>query len=486
MMQKTLLLSIFVVLSANNFAQNQKETAVIEEGLSNVMDESVELYKLEYQNQKNYDSIIKALGYEEGQIPLFTDSEYCLRLSKMDELTPFQLDCHSSVLSTIRFFNEKRRNFLKVAMGRSALYFSMFEEALDRYQMPLELKYLSVIESGLRPQIRSRAGALGLWQFMYRTGKMYGLEEDAYIDERMDPYKATDAACRYLKRLHAIYNDWNMALAAYNAGPGNVNKAIYRSGGKSSYWEIRPFLPIETQGYVPNFIAVCYLIEHAAEHNILPAPAKIYNYQVDTVCLQKGLHMKVLDSVLNWPIADIQFLNPIYKTEYIPQTANHQCINIPKERIQMFIEMEDSLYKLDSIIYANPVFLSENDSATEETVVENKQYHKVKSGENLGVIAEKYHTTVSKIMETNHLRSSRINVNQTLIISSSYTPKSTNSVKSIPLLKTEGEKKYYTVQNGDSLWSISKTYEKNISEIQALNPALDAENLKVGQKIRIQ
>ena len=181
------------------------------------------------------DSIIEALGYDESEVPSFPDSVYCERLSLMNEKSPFQLDCNEDVLKVIDYFTRRRRTFTSITLGRSKLYFTMFEEKLSHYDMPIELKYLSVIESGLRPQIRSRAGAMGLWQFMYRTGKMYGLNQNSYIDERMDPELATEAACKYLKQLYNMYDDWNMALAAYNAGPGNVNKAIRRSGGKMTY-----------------------------------------------------------------------------------------------------------------------------------------------------------------------------------------------------------------------------------------------------------
>lgn len=479
-MRKCFLL-ILLFVSVGVCAQTNDDSLIIEDGFLNVVEESVALYKMEYKGQKNYDSLIAALGYDDGHIPTFTDSVYCLRLKKMDESTPFHFDCHPAAISTIKFFNKKRRHFIKIAMGRSSLYFNMYEEALDRHQMPLFLKYLSVIESGLRPQIRSRAGAVGLWQFMYRTGKAFGLEESAYIDERMDPYKATDAACRYLKRLYGIYNDWNMALAAYNAGPGNVNKAIYRSGGKMTYWEIRPYLPRETQGYVPNFIAAAYLIEHAAQHNLSPAPAKVFSYEVDTVCLKKGLHMTTIDSVLNWDIANIQFLNPTYKTSYIPKTTPKQCITVPIDKIPVFIKMEDSLYRLDSTIYSTPL-LAEKDSSEEP---KNLQYHRVRSGETLGEIAERYHTSVRTIMRLNNLHSTRINVNQRLAINSTYTPKKkTKSTKKV--VSNSGEKEYYTIRSGDSLWNISQRYETSITELQNLNPHINSSNLKIGQRIRIQ
>ena len=493
-MHKLLGFFFLLLFSSSLFGQVEEDSTVIEDDFIGTIEESIQLYQSENRNQKNYDSLIASLGYDKNHVPQFSDSVYCIRMAEMNEHTPFRFDCHPAALSTIRFFNEKRRSFLKITLGRSVLYFNMYEEALDRYKMPLELKYLSVIESGLRAQIKSHAGALGLWQFMYGTGKMYGLQEDAYIDERMDPYKATDAACRYLKRLYAMYNDWNMALAAYNAGPGNINKAIRRSGGKMTYWEIRPFLPRETQGYVPNFIAVAYLLEHAAQHNISPAPATIYPYQLDTICLKTSVHMPTLDSVLNWPLADIQYLNPIYKTTYIPKTAKPQCITMPIEKIAIFIDLEDSIYRMDSTIYAVPIItpstLVAETSTPTGTSSENSQYHKVRSGETLGAIAEKYHTTVSHLMSWNHLRSTNINVGQVLTVNSSYVPKTVTPEKtttSTTVVSTSsGTKKYHSVKSGESFWNISQQYGLTITQLQELNPSVSSSNLKIGQSIRVQ
>jgi membrane-bound lytic murein transglycosylase D len=285
-------------------------------------------------------------------------------------------------------------------MGRSALYFDLFGEKLAEYGLPQELRYLSVIESGLRPQVKSRAGALGLWQFMYKTGLYFGLEENSYIDERMDPEKATDAACRYLKQLYGIYGDWNLALAAYNAGPGNVNHAIKRSGGKTTYWEVRPFLPQETQGYVPNFIAAAYLITYHAEHNIVPMEAKVHNAQLDTMCMKDGVHMNTISQLANWDLEDIKALNPVYKTAFIPKMSPARCLTGPMEKINLLVSLEDSLYALEKSIYApkppapKPVVVVTpvNQQTIDSTVTnvqgqdslkpstENLQYHKVKAG----------------------------------------------------------------------------------------------------------
>lgn len=429
------------------------------------------------------DSIIEALGYDDAEVPSFPDSVYCERLNEMNEMSPFQLDCNEDVLKVIDYFTRRRRSFTSVTLGRSKLYFTMFEEKLSENNMPLELKYLSVIESGLRPQIRSRAGAMGLWQFMYRTGKMYGLNQNSYIDERMDPEKATEAACKYLKQLYSMYEDWNMALAAYNAGPGNVNKAIRRSGGKMTYWEIRPYLPRETRMYVPNFIAMSYMMTYHAEHNIRPRPPKIYDFEVDTVCLRDGLHMKVIDSLIGWNEEDIQALNPIYKTTYIPKTDPPQCIKIPQQYVGDWIAFEDSIYALDSTIYEAIV---EEEGEEQTSIV-----HYVRRGQNLGYIAGQYGTTVRNIMDWNNLRSTRLSIGQRLTIYTSTPPKKKAAPKKAEEkpkkeFKTPTKGTLYAIRRGDSLWTIARAHDTSVDELRKLNPGIDSSDLKVGQKIRIK
>ncbi|PHR47012.1 MAG: lytic transglycosylase [Fluviicola sp.] len=478
--------SLVIVGQGENDSTSPKDSTVIEyEHFLEVVENSLnEFYKENTSTDNKTDSIIAALGYDENEVPQFSDSIYCMRLGLMNEKSPFHLDCNEDVLSVIDYFARKRRRFTAVTMGRSALYFNMFEEKLAKHDMPIELKYLSVIESGLRPQIKSRAGALGLWQFMYRTGKMYGLEQNSYIDERMDPELATEAACRYLKHLYSMYGDWNMALASYNAGPGNVNKAIRRSGGKMTYWEIRPYLPRETQGYVPNFIAMSYMMTYHAEHNVVPREPMINDFETDTVCLRDGLHMKVIDSLVNWDIESIKALNPIYKTSYIPKDEKHRCITIPVSLVGKWIEMEDSIYALDSIIYET---LPEEEKEEEMGSSVN---HYVRSGENLGVIAERYGTSVSRLMDWNNLHSTRLRVGQKLIIYGADAPKQKpkkekkSDSNDPPPTPTEGT--IYTIQSGDNFWAIAKKYNTTISELESLNPGVDSSDLKVGQKIRVK
>ena len=360
-----------------------------------------------------------------------------------------------------------------------------------------------MIESRLGPEVKSRAGALGLWQFMYGTGKMFGLKENSYIDERMDPEKATDAACRYLKQLHNIYNDWNLALAAYNAGPGNVNKAIRRSGNKTTYWEVRPFLPKETQGYVPNFVAAAYLLTYHAEHNIVPAVAAIHYAEMDTICLNKAVHMGTIAKLVNWSVEDIKTVNPVYKTDFIPQTEPKQCIFGPIQTIGKIVSMEDSLYALEQSIY-NPIktavetpqeivevtedgdtLITKVDTTPTVTTSGSTFYHKVVSGETLSSIATKYGTTTQKLMSLNGLSKTSIYVGQRLKIEGNGGESASSSTPT-PSATATNQTKYYIVKSGDTFGKIAQKHGKSITQLKSLNSGVNVDRLRLGQKIRVR
>jgi len=465
------------------------------------IEQSLDMFYAEYAEKGDYDSIIAALNYEANDIPEFSDDVYCERLSIMNEMSPFHLDCNSATLSTIKFFVQKRRGFARVVLGRSKLYFDMFEEKLAKHNLPIELKYLAVIESGLRPQVKSRAGALGLWQFMYGTGRMFGLQENSYIDERMDPELATEAACKYLGKLYGIYNDWNLALAAYNAGPGNVNKAIRRSGNKLTYWEVRPFLPSETQGYVPNFIAAAYLLTYHAEHNIIPMEATVHYSQLDTICLSKGVHMETISELLSFDQAEIEKLNPIYKKSYIPKTIPNQCISLPHTVVGKLVSKEDELYALEFKKYSSeaPAVVREVPVIVDtvaKVVAPVFQYHKVETGETLGTIATRYETTVAEIQRDNGLNSTKIYVGQRLKV------KVGTTLTSIPNVQTPNNtvvtppqvtntppaatKQYYTVRSGDTFGKVAQRHRLSISQLKKLNPSVNVERINVGQRLRVK
>lgn len=477
---------LFCSFSAISQTEDSLNTIESEKNIETI-EKSLRLYYSEWYTQDKTDSIIKSLKYEEKEVPVFSDSVYIARVNALNENSPFEFVPNETVINTIKYYSRKRRRFTAIALGRSKMYFPMYEDKLYAKEMPLELKYLSVIESGLRPYVKSRVGACGLWQFMYRTGKMYGLEETNYVDERMNPIMATDAAVKYLSYLHSLYSDWSMALAAYNAGPGNVNKAIRRSGGKMTYWEIRPFLPKETQNYVPIFIAMTYMMTYHAEHNIKALPAKMHRFETDTVCIDKPIHISTLDSLLSIKREDFQFLNPQFKTDLIPTNDKKRCLVLPVNVMNEFITLKDSLYKQDSIIY-NTVGI-EVEASKGGTIPKT---HTVKKGDKLSELAKKYGISYNTLKLWNGLKhGSDIKVGQVLKLrkpkssGSTYTPKPKQDPPKTNTLSS-GDKTYYTIKKGDNLWAISQKYGTTIDAIKKLNPGINPSRLQSGQRIRIR
>ncbi len=454
-----------------------------------------EYYKETWGKERAY-GIIDSLGYEEKDVPTFSDSVYIERLKRLDDATIIDIEINDDLLKTLKYFVSNRRKYTAICLGRSKLYFPMYEEHLDKYQIPLELKYLSVIESGLRPTVKSRVGATGLWQFMYQTGRMFGLESDSYVDERMDPVKSTDAACRYLKYLFGLYGDWSIALAAYNAGPGNVNKAIRRSGGKMNYWDLRPFLPTETQMYVPNFICMLYMMTYYGEHNIIPNEAQVYLHEIDTVCLKSSVRISCLDTMIGLSSEEFLFLNPIYKTDVIPKTDEKQCIYLPVEKIDTFLVLEERIYAHDAYM----------DSTGKSFIaLEKKKTHVVLSNETLVQIAQKYDVSVNDIRVWNDLTTSTIYPGQRLTIrikerkyfeastpgtttASTTTPPQSNSGQSPNTTKTtdDGNYQYYSLKSGESLWTVSQKLGIPFDTIQKLNADLDPKKMQPGDQIKIK
>lgn len=486
-----------LMISLSSLAQPgvwTSEDSLKGEAMINTIEQSLMMFYAENSEDDNYDSIIAALNYESDAVPSYSNEVYCERLNEMNEMSPFHLDCNAATLSTIKFFTENRRGFARVVLGRSKLYFDMFEKKLAEHNLPIELKYLAVIESGLRPQVKSRAGALGLWQFMYATGRMFGLEENSYVDERMDPELATDAACQYLKKLYGIYNDWNLALAAYNAGPGNVNKAIRRSGNKLTYWEVRPFLPKETQGYVPNFIAAAYLLTYHAEHNIVPVEALVEYDQLDTMCLKKGVHFATIGKLVNMEVETIAALNPIFKTNYIPKgVKSNYCVSLPLDKIGKLVTLEDSLYALEYDLYTKktvytPELPAVVDSAdTSATATSTYDYHKVKAGETLHSIATRYGMSLTDIQRVNGLTATKIYVGQRLKVTLGSNPNTVvNPVTPTPTPTPVAAKQYYTVRAGDTFGKVAQRHRLTITQLKNLNPRINIDRISVGQKLRVK
>lgn len=345
-----------------------------------------------------------------------SDSVCKLRLSKMPCL--MEMPYNPTVRSYVELYTVHKRRQVEYMLGMSEYYFPIFEQVLTVNNLPLELKYLTIIESALNTTIVSRMGAAGLWQLMIGTGRMYGLEINSLIDERLAPVKASNAAAHFLKDLYAIYGDWHLVIAAYNCGPGNVNKAIRRAGGKRDYWAIYPYLPKETRGYVPIFIAANYSLNYAKEHNLCPA---IVNMPAitDTVMIHQRVHLEQIASVLNLPIEEIRLLNAQYRKDIIPGDIKPYSLCLPLNYANTFISKFNEIvaYKADSLInnrraeieipQAAPLSLGGTGKVT---------YHKVKRGETLSDVASRYGISVTKLKKWNHIRRSTIQTGQKLKI----------------------------------------------------------------------
>ena len=342
--------------------------------------------------------------FVKGETPLLDTATIQMRMHVLDAASPMDLSWNPIAHSRIAFYAANRPIHLGRMLGRVPLYFPLFEEALDRHDLPLELKYLAVVESGLNPKARSHAGARGLWQFMYATARGQGLRIDSYIDERRDPVRSSEAACVFLKKLYNQYGDWYLALAAYNAGPGNVNKAIRRSGGKKNFWEIRYFLPRETRNYVPAFMAVVYLMEYHAEHNIFPAELFTPYTALDTVEVNTVLRFDQIAAHLNMDVESLSQLNPMFRLDIIPGPPEKWPLVLPQNLIPSFLA------------YQKDMILHEPERTPKIVFVPEPVIYRVKSGDVLGGIASSYGVSVKQLKEWNGLKGTMIRVGQKLKI----------------------------------------------------------------------
>ena len=344
-------------------------------------------------------------------LPL-TDSIFEHYMRDLDARTPFEMSYNPIVRKYLERYLKYGTQRLSRMMAHGEYYFPMFEEHLDKYNMPLELKYLAIVESALNPKARSYVGATGLWQFMYSTGKIYDLKVNSYVDDRNDPLKSTEAACQYMLKMYDVFEDWNLVLAAYNSGPGNVRKAIRRSGGKTSYWEIRPYLPRETSAYVPLFIAATYAMEYGHLYGIGPAEVPAYYEHTDTVRITKQIHFKQLEERLQVDGSTLEFLNPQYRYKIVPVVSGQDYfITLPKAKAEVFRVQQDSIYAI-----ADAYFQERASSMPDFTQMNERTVHRVKSGETLGHIAGKYGVGVSEVKRWNGLKSDMIRVGQRIVV----------------------------------------------------------------------
>jgi membrane-bound lytic murein transglycosylase D len=343
---------------------------------------------------------------------VFTKDVLKSRLSSLNDKTPFNLAYNSSLENVINSYLSNRKKYYPALMAKSKYYFPMFEKYLDQYDIPLEMKYLAIVESALRPKVRSSVGATGLWQFMYGTGKQFDLKVSSYVDERQDPVKSTIAACKYLSQLFTIFGDWDLALAAYNSGPGNVRKAIKRSGGNKNYWNIRPYLPRETAGYVPAFYATMYIFEYAKDHEVYSETPNFFNFQTDTIRVKRTISFDQISDKIDLDEKVIAALNPSYKLAIIPFIKDkNYALRLPTNKIIEFLEKETEIYAL----------AAEDDAKREKPLpryfeMDKRIRYKVKNGDFLGKIAQKFGVRIKDIKRWNSLKSSRLSIGQRLYI----------------------------------------------------------------------
>lgn len=424
------------------------------------------------------------------------------QLEELNYSTPFQISHNPTLERYIRVYLNDRRESISKLMDKASYYFPIFEEYLDKYDLPMEIKYLAIVESALNPNANSPSGAKGLWQFMYATGKQFNLNVDSFVDERFDPLKSTEAACKYLSSLYQTFNDWDLALAAYNSGPGNVRKAIKRSGGKQNYWEIRQFLPQETRGYLPAFYATFYIFEYAKTHDIKPIRSELTYFEIDTVHVNKQLSFATIQK--NIPINNklLKALNPQYKRGIIPYSNNKKFVlTLPENLIGLFIENENSIYKFSN---SEP----EMNTTSPSIKITRSNSYIVKVGDNLNIIATKHQITLAQLKKWNGLQTDYLIAGQRLVITDKSSLVNNDQILNDPIVKTnpfspgishkkplEASKmktteingfETYIVKEGDTLFNISRKYQRvSISQIRNWNNILDIKYLKPGTKLKI-
>ncbi len=440
-----------------------------------------------YNNASLYDTIYKEVSElnldEVTYINTVSTAVLKERLAKLDQKTPFNIAYNPSLENVIKSFLLRKKGLMERMLTMSQFYFPMFEQELDNYNIPLEIKYLAIVESALNPKAKSRVGATGLWQFMYGTGKMYDLEVSSYVDERSDPIAATKAACEYLSKLYSLYNDWDLALAAYNSGPGNVNKAIRRSGGYKNYWNIRPFLPRETAGYLPAFLATMYMLEYAEEHGIKTKKAPHPYFETDTIRVKQTITFSQISKLTGVSDEELKVLNPSYKLDIIPFVeGKNYVLRLPKEALGKFVANEKAIYA-----FVQKELKTKEKPLPKLVKAQDQIRYKVKSGDFLGKIAERYGVRVSDLKRWNGLRNNNLRIGQRLtIFSRKPVTRTTNTTtKKKPEVVIKPGTKVHVVKSGDSLWTISRQYPGiSIENLREWND-ISGNNLKPGTKLKL-
>lgn len=442
----------------------------------------------------------------------YADSIYIKRIARINSVV--KLSYNNIIRNHIHVYTIKKRPQFKVMLGLKDYYFPMIEDVFDYYGLPAELKYMAVIESALNPNaVNRRSGATGMWQFMYSTGRSYGLTINSIVDERRDPVKATHAAARYLGDLYGIYKDWMLVIAAYNCGPGNVNKAIRRSGNRKDYWEIYYRLPRETRGYIPQFIAAAYAINYYADHNIQPIPVN-FPLATDTIMLDNDIHLNQISEVLGISHGELRALNPQYRTGLVPGSTKPSSLTLPLNHLGDFIDLNDTIRNYKPEIYLDRATLIADPSRSTfvppDVKGKTKLLYTVKEGDNLGYISEWYRVGLSDIRYWNNIYRNTIRIGQQIVVyvdpanaenyskinSMSFAEKQRSIGKSVaPVLQLAQitpagpDSDYIThiVRNGDTIWDIVKMYGNvTTTEVLTLNNITDPQKIKVGQVLKIK
>ncbi len=419
------------------------------------------------------------------------------RLQAMDEKSPFHIEYNQGLENIIKSFLKNRKRSFERLMAVSEFYFPLFEEAFDKHNVPLEIKYLAVVESALNPKAVSRVGATGLWQFMYQTGKQYGLKIDSYIDERSDPLKASEAAAQYMKNMYAIFGDWDLVLASYNSGPGNVAKAIRRSGGQQNYWNIRKNLPKETQGYVPAFLATMYIYEYHKEHGIVPEKAPIKHFATDTVMVKRQMSFKQISDLIDIPVAQLQILNPSYKLNIVPAYKDQtHFLRLPQDKMAIFTSNESKIYayvdkeanlREKPFQIVKPIVVQDSVNTSQRIAQAKVRYYRVKRGDNLISIAKKYDVAVEDLKKWNNINGNWVAYGKNLKINATDVEQKTTAVAKANTIKDSIKTSiasFYVVQKGDNLSAIAKKFNTTVADIQEWNK-LSSTNVSLGASLQV-
>ncbi|HKJ42488.1 MAG TPA: transglycosylase SLT domain-containing protein [Sunxiuqinia sp.] len=490
----------------------EKKYVTPNENLNDLFAEKIDSLFNTWYMQNIFQTIPNDSVNDSTKIVSLPDSVYINRLQAIDSY--IDLSFNKTVKNFIELYTQRRRGQVEMMLGLANYYFPIFEKILDKYDLPLELEYMPIIESALNPAARSRANAVGLWQFMYGTGKMYKLEISTFVDERRDPVKATEAAVRYLKDLYDIYHDWHLVIAAYNCGPGNVNKAIRRSGGTRNYWSIYYRLPRETRGYVPAFIAAAYVMNYYQQHNLHPRYPD-FPIVTDTIMVNSYLNFKQISNVINIPVDELRALNPQYRLDIIPAKKDKPyALKIPIDLVADYIDNEQAIYayKRDEFFPHNEIINPRSRSSYYPTAVKGKEkvIYRVKHGDNLGYIAEWFHVRASDLRYWNNIHHNLIRVGQKLAVyvpsgqgdfyadvnSMSFAQKQAFKNKKPvtkaysardPQITVRGDYVYYTVRRGDNLWSIARKFPGvSNHDIMRWNGMGSGSTIHPGQKLKIK